>query len=629
VKRSRLQLLLVTATSIAALAAASAASAGVRITGSGNARFPDRLYLLNVDTAQRLSAGNVAVRENGISMQGVQVTPVRDASAGRVGVVLVLDASLSTRGAAAAGALNAARAFVASRSANEKIAIVAFSDRARVLQPFTRDTTKLQEALVAPAALSEGTHIYDAVAAATTMIRKAHIDVGSVVLLSDGADTGSIRSLNATAAFANRARIRVFTIGLRSRAFDPGPLTALAAKTSGSFSETSDPRRLAPIFSALSTRLANEYLVSYRSTAAPGQNVSVTVTVAGSGNAVVSYAAPALPSKPSGPFYLAVRDRFWKSAVAPVVISLLAAVLLGIGVATLLRPRPKTLRKRLGQFVSIPLGEDGNPGSPMLTGRAPRANDATDSGLRLRWLRFCRDVELADLTVAPERIALYMIAAAILIGLLFVLVIGSPVGLVAGLFVPVAVLSSIRRRVRKKRDLFGEQLPDNLQVLASALRAGHSLVGALSVVVNDSEEPTKSEFQRVVADERLGVPLEDALDVVVERMDSRELGQVSLVASLQRRTGGNSAEVLDRVVETIRERAELRRLVKTLTAQGRISRWIVTALPVVLLVAISLLNPHYVAPLVQTGGGRIVLLISAMFVAGGSLVIDRIVDIKI
>jgi tight adherence protein B len=627
--RSRLQLLLVGATAFAALAASSAASAGVRITGSGNARFPDRLYLLNVETAQRLATGDVVVRENGVPMQGIQVTPVRDASTGRLGVVLVLDASLSMRGSATVGALNAARAFVGSRSANEKIAIVAFSDRARVLQPFTRDTAKLREALAEPPALSEGTHIYDAVATATAMIRNAKVDVGSVVVLSDGADTGSTRSLRGAVANANRARVRVFTIGLRSGAFDPAPLTTLAAKTSGSFSETSDPRRLAPIFSALSARLANEYLLSYRSTAAPGQNVSVTVTVARSGNAVVSYAAPALPSKPSGPFYLTVRDRFWKSAAAPIVISLLAAVLLGIGVATLLRPRPKTLRKRLGQFVSIPLGEDGNPGSPMLTGRVPRASDAMESGLRLRWLRFCRDVELADLTVAPERIALYTVAAAIFVGLLFMLVIGSPVGLVVGLFVPVAVVSSVRRRVRKKRDLFGEQLPDNLQVLASALRAGHSLVGALSVVVNDSEEPTKSEFQRVVADERLGVPLEDAFDVVVERMDSRELGQVSLVASLQRRTGGNSAEVLDRVVETIRERAELRRLVKTLTAQGRISRWIVTALPVVLLVAISVINPHYIAPLVHTGGGRIILLIAAIFVAGGSLVIDRIVDIKV
>ena len=99
---------------------------------------------------------------------------------------------------------------------------------------------------------------------------------------------------------------------------------------------------------------------------------------------------------------------------------------------------------------------------------------------------------------------------------------------------------------------FAEQLPDNLQVLASALRAGHSLVGALSVVVDDCPEPSRSEFRRVVADEQLGVPLEDAFGVVARRMENSDLEQVALVAALQRETGGNTAEVLDRVAETIR-----------------------------------------------------------------------------
>ncbi len=101
-------------------------------------------------------------------------------------------------------------------------------------------------------------------------------------------------------------------------------------------------------------------------------------------------------------------------------------------------------------------------------------------------------------------------------------------------------------------------MPDNLQVLASALRAGHSFVGALAVVANDAPEPARSEFQRVVGDEQLGVPIDQALHVVVERMESRELEQVALVAALQRETGGNTAEVLDRVTATIRERFELR-----------------------------------------------------------------------
>ena len=91
---------------------------------------------------------------------------------------------------------------------------------------------------------------------------------------------------------------------------------------------------------------------------------------------------------------------------------------------------------------------------------------------------------------------------------------------------PFAVRALIRRKVDRRRADFSEQLPDNLQVLASALRAGHSLVGALSVVVEDAAEPSQSEFRRVIADEQLGVPLEDALNVVARRMESRDLEQV-------------------------------------------------------------------------------------------------------
>ena len=112
-------------------------------------------------------------------------------------------------------------------------------------------------------------------------------------------------------------------------------------------------------------------------------------------------------------------------------------------------------------------------------------------------------------------------------------------------------------------------------------------------------------------------------------MASRELEQVALVAALQRETGGNSAEVLDRVAETVRERAELRRLVRTLTAQGRLARWIVSALPVGLLLILTLLDSEYMAPLFDTGTGRFMLGVAAVMVITGSLAIRRIVDIKV
>ena len=137
------------------------------------------------------------------------------------------------------------------------------------------------------------------------------------------------------------------------------------------------------------------------------------------------------------------------------------------------------------------------------------------------------------------------------------------------------------RTLKRRRKRFAEQLPDALQVIASALRTGHSFAGALAVVVESASEPMKSEMQRVVADEQLGVPIQDSLGVVAERMASRDLEQLALVAQLQREAGGDAAEVIDRVAETVRERFDLKRLIETLTMQGRMSRWIVSALPVV------------------------------------------------
>jgi tight adherence protein B len=149
------------------------------------------------------------------------------------------------------------------------------------------------------------------------------------------------------------------------------------------------------------------------------------------------------------------------------------------------------------------------------------------------------------------------------------------------------------------------------------------------VVVDNAPEPSRSELQRVVADEQLGVPIEEALRRVAKRMASRDLDQVALLAELQRTAGGNAAEVIDTVVETLRERADLRRLVRTLTAQGRLARWVLSALPPAAAAVLLLLQPTAVLPLFQTGVGQVLLVIAALLVISGSLVIQKLVTIKV
>jgi tight adherence protein B len=292
------------------------------------------------------------------------------------------------------------------------------------------------------------------------------------------------------------------------------------------------------------------------------------------------------------------------------------------------QPNSNDLLRRMSGFVSIASLQDDSPLRESLSDRLTAGTERSLERARW-WARFTEDVELAEMPISAARIALFTAVGTLAAVLLLYVLIG-PLGAILPLiFLPLIARMAVNRRLRKKRRTFADQLPDNLEVVASALRAGHSLVGALSVVIEDAAEPSKTEFRRVIADEQLGVPLEDAIAVVVRRMDSPELSQVGLVASLQRQTGGSAAEVLDRVTETIRERGELRRLISSLTAQGRLSRWILTFLPVILLAAIGLLNPSYAAPLFTEPLGRVLLTVAGILIIAGSLLIRRIVDIKV
>jgi tight adherence protein B len=245
-------------------------------------------------------------------------------------------------------------------------------------------------------------------------------------------------------------------------------------------------------------------------------------------------------------------------------------------------------------------------------------------------MTFKDELEIARIDRPAIQIAYMTAAGAVLAALVFGALTASPlVAVVVLAAVPLAVRAGIRQRLQRQRALFADQLPSHLQETAAAMRAGQSIVGGLTSVAEGASDPTRSEFKRVIADESLGVPLEQALGKVVRRMKSEDLDQAVLVAMLQRETGGNMAEVIDRVADTIRERADLQRIVRTLTAQGRLSRWVVTALPIGLLLTITLLNRDYLDPLYSTAGGHLMLVIGAVLIVAGSLVIRRIVNFKV
>jgi tight adherence protein B len=600
---------------------------GLSLRPTGGTNFPDRAYVLSLPSNTALEPDSVEVRENGEPMSNVTIVPAEAADNGQFGTVLVLDASDSMRGDAITNAVAAAQAFAAHRQPGQLMAIVVFNSQAHVLLPLTTDAAAIEAALQERPELDHGTHVYDAVQTAVTMLKDAKVAAPSVVVLSDGADTGSGTSLADAAAHARQAGVRVFSVGLRSHAYRADALQQLAREGGGQYSEAKTPEDLTRIFDAVGSKLASEYLIRYRSPADADRRVVVSVTVSGYPGAVTAgYQTPALSQEGKGPFQRSFADRYVRSSSGMVLTALFIALIITSGILRLVKRRPRDFRRRLSEFVSLAEDEEkrrGQAKKELLYERAERSFEGSQW-----WSRFGAELEIAEIKASPIQIVVWTSIATLIVCYGLSLIAGPIAGLL-GLFVPLIVRGIIRRRVERQRQKFAEQLPDNLQVLASALRAGHSLVSALSVVVDDAPEPSKREFRRLLADEQLGVPLEDGLEVVATRMDSRDVKQVALVAALQHETGGNTAEVLDRVAETVRERFELRRLVRTLTAQGRMSRWVLTSLPIVLLLVITLLNPRYMSPLYTHSTGRVLLVLAGVMVTCGSLVIRRIINIKV
>jgi tight adherence protein B len=611
---------------LALAAPASARAEAPALTEAAGARFPDRSYALTLPAPRPLDPASVRVTENGRPVEALSVLPADGASAYRFGVVLAIDASTSMRGKPLRSAIAAARRFVAHRNPGQPVAIMTFAGAAQVLQPFTTDAAAIDRALSSVTLAGGGTHLLDATERAVGLLGAARISSGAVILISDGGDAGSATTLEQVTASANRTGARVFGIGLPSERSNFGSLNLLAAGTHAEFSTVGSASDLARLYDRLGSRLAGQYLIRYRSTAAPGVRVHVTVRAAGmDGVARTVYSSPVLRPVTSAPFRRSPGETLWPSPAAVIGSSIVVAVLLASAMVVLLRPRGGGVRERMAAYVGPADDEPQVTGE--LTGRvllgAARSIDRTSWGPRL-----AERLDIARMSVPPARLVVRVSLATLVLFVLLLMAGGGPLALLA-LGAPAGTWWLINHRVERQRRLFAEQLPDNLQVIASAMRAGHSFSGALNVVVEEAPEPTRSELDRVIADERLGVPVEEALHVVVRRMANRDLEQVALVAALQRETGGNTAEVLDRVTETVRERAALRRMVMTLTAQGRLSRWVVSALPVVLLGVITLINPDYVRPLYTTGFGHVVLTVAAVMVVAGSLVIKRIVDIKV
>ena len=236
----------------------------------------------------------------------------------------------------------------------------------------------------------------------------------------------------------------------------------------------------------------------------------------------------------------------------------------------------------------------------------------------------------ADVTIAPSRFFAIcgLLAAAAAIGATVAnlnLALVPVLGLFAG-SLPILWLMFRRKRRFKK---FAKQLPDALELVSRALRAGHSLASGFNLVAEEMDAPISVEFRKAFEEQNLGIPLDQALEGMTERMPNLDLRFFATAVILQRTTGGDLAEILDKIGHLIRERFQIWGQVQALTGEGRLSGIVLLALPPALFVAVWRLNPDYVLPLFTDPLGKQMLLAAVVMQILGALVIRKIVNIRV
>jgi tight adherence protein B len=203
--------------------------------------------------------------------------------------------------------------------------------------------------------------------------------------------------------------------------------------------------------------------------------------------------------------------------------------------------------------------------------------------------------------------------------------VGILLGLVAGC-IPIVVVQRMRRR---RQLLFGEQLPDALDLLRAALQAGHGLLTAIQVVADEFPDPIAQELREVAEEVRVGLPFRDALYHLTERVEDPNLPILVVGILITQEVGGNMAEVLDNITYTIRERFKLLREIRVMTAQGRLSGGVLTALPFIVAAALWVLNREYLSVLIEKPTGHWMIGYALGSVLLGHLVIRRLVNLKV
>jgi tight adherence protein B len=325
---------------------------------------------------------------------------------------------------------------------------------------------------------------------------------------------------------------------------------------------------------------------------------------------------------------------FTGSSVIPYLVAALAFAATGCMVVTIafvMSKREKRLERRLAGY-DVQTGFAGVPGEPasdsshLVQQAAERAEKLAGADVMEKVEQL---LEQAKLPLRPAEFLVYAPLFAIVVAAFVWFLMGPIVAVIAVIALAAAPFLMLKRRSSKRLKQFQAQLPDALNLLSGSMRAGFSFMQGLEAVADEASEPLRTELQRAFTEARLGRPVEEALDDAARRMNSRDLAWAVMAIRIQREVGGNLAELLDTVAETMTHRERLRREVKSLTAEGRMSAIVLSIFPPAFALMLFLLQPDYMKLLFQETIGIICLVGGGILSVVGWFWLARIVKIEV
>ncbi len=618
----------------------------IQIVSVDDDEFPSVDVLLAVPRAladDELRSDDFALTENG-SERDVQVAKLRD----RLEVVVVIDTSGSMAGAPLDAAKLAAKEFVALLDDDTNVAVIGFGASADTVAPFDTSRADIDVAIDNLEATGE-TALYDSLQLASSQFPDGNAR-RFVIVLSDGTDTASSATLNDASTAINGVDANLYAITLESADADFAGLESVAAQVNGQVVPASDADALRATFASIASRLSNQYVLSYRSTAEDESDIAITV--AGGGvialaranidfetgrttaadvagvdpNAldqvpVVDTTNPLVSVVPGSDSPLQSPDALYIGAGA-----IFAGVLLVLFLVFSAEPKQASAFERLNFRPSK--GATARSGLASIT---DRASGFAERMLERQEKRGALDASLerAGMEMRPGEFLTAVAAVAVGIGAAAFVLLGNPIfggaGLLVGLIGGKVFLGF---KASKRQKAFGSQLGDTLILMAGSLRAGHGVVEAIDTVASQAESPTGDEFTRAVAEARIGRDMVDSLYDIAERTNSEDFIWVVRAISINRELGGDLAEILDNVGETIRDRNRLRDQVKALSAEGKVSAFILLGLPILVAVWVRISNPEYMNAMTDETAGKVVFGLACFALLAGAMWLKKLVKVE-